>query len=164
MVPVHAKGPLEEITAYLHRRARFCPRVCVKTLRTIMRHRSLTSFLLLSAWRYPYGVTTTSCFETHQQGRGAFGSGPGGQMYIHMATADGWQLLQPPRYPRAKWQHASFVSESWPAYSALSDRGPWRASLSRSIITDFSDRDRQPRQRGQCTFRDDIRARLLWPS
>ena len=45
------------------------------------------------------GVTTTSCFENHQQGRGAFGSGPRGQVYIHTAPAHDCQLLQPPRYP-----------------------------------------------------------------
>ena len=57
----------------------------------------------------------------------------------------------PPRYPRAKGQHASFVSESSSAYSVFAQPS-FMAQLAISPYIDLSGRDRQPRQRWQSTF------------
>ena len=54
------------------------------------------------------GVTTTSCFDNHQQGRGTFGWGPGGQMYIHTAPADGWQPFPAAKIPQSKMAAGHF--------------------------------------------------------
>ena len=66
------------------------------------------------------------------------------------------------KIPRAKWQQASFVSEPWWAYPALPNRVLWRGWLSRSIINDLRGRARQPRQRWQSTFKDDVRLVSTW--